>query len=137
MGWMLTCCVIGSICILILIVNRCDSKYQLTALRALDSDFAFCAHDDEHEDGHIVARRMAPANKSKQKRYVSPLMKKRIAARQKWLCNLCKGLLDETFEIEHFRPLFKGSDGDLNHESNLQALCRSCHMKKSAQESTY
>ena len=62
--------------------------------------------------------------------YISPLVKKRIAARQKWRCAICKQLLDETFELDHIRPLFKG--GHPTDESNLQALCKRDHLFKSA-----
>ena len=64
--------------------------------------------------------------------YISPLVKKRVAAKQKWRCGVCKRLLDETFEIDHRTPLFRG--GHPTHESNLQALCKRCHMLKSALE---
>ena len=62
--------------------------------------------------------------------YISPLVKKRIAAKQQWRCGACRQLLDETFEIDHRTPLFRG--GHPTHESNLQALCKRCHMFKSA-----
>ena len=62
--------------------------------------------------------------------FISNLVKKRIAARQKWRCAICKQLLDETFELDHIRPLFKG--GHPTDESNLQALCKRDHLFKSA-----
>lgn len=61
------------------------------------------------------------------KRNVTPLIKKIIASNQKWTCLHCKNLLDYTYEIDHIVPLFKGG---LNDISNLQALCRNCHGKK-------
>ena len=63
--------------------------------------------------------------------YITPLVKKRVAAGQKWRCASCKSLLDETYEIDHVKPLFKGGT---NRETNLQALCKRCHMLKSAVE---
>ena len=63
--------------------------------------------------------------------YITPLVKKRVAARQKWRCASCKSLLDETYELDHVKPLFKGGT---NAESNLQAFCKRCHMLKSAVE---
>ena len=63
--------------------------------------------------------------------YITPLSKKRVAAEQKWRCALCKSLLNETYEIDHIKPLFKGGK---NSESNLQALCKRCHTMKSALE---
>ena len=62
--------------------------------------------------------------------YISPIISKRLAAKQKWRCAICKQLLDETFELDHRTPLFRG--GHPTHESNLQALCKRCHMFKSA-----
>ena len=62
--------------------------------------------------------------------HISPLVKKRVAAKQKWRCAICKKLLDETFELDHIKPLFKG--GHPTDESNLQALCKRDHMFKSA-----
>ena len=63
--------------------------------------------------------------------YITPLVKKRVAAKQKWRCASCKRLLDETYELDHIKPLFKGGT---NLESNLQALCKRCHAMKSALE---
>ena len=63
--------------------------------------------------------------------YITQLVKKRVAAEQKWRCALCKSLLNETYEIDHIKPLFKGGT---NSESNLQALCKRCHTLKSAIE---
>ena len=63
--------------------------------------------------------------------YITPLVKKRVAANQKWRCASCKTLLDETYEIDHVKPLFKGGT---NLETNLQALCKRCHAMKSALE---
>ena len=65
--------------------------------------------------------------------YITPLVKKRVAANQKWRCAACKRLLDETYELDHKKPLFRGGT---NLESNLQALCKRCHMLKSAVESS-
>ena len=50
-----------------------------------------------------------------------------VASNQKWECNICKHLLDYTFEIDHIVAL---CDGGTNDIMNLQALCRNCHGKK-------
>ena len=65
--------------------------------------------------------------------YISPLVKKRVAANQKWRCASCKRLLDETYELDHLEPLFEGGSND---ETNLQALCKRCHAMKSSLEQT-
>ena len=61
------------------------------------------------------------------KRSVSESTKKYIAANQKWSCNNCKQLLDASYEIDHRISLYKGGS---NSMTNLQALCRNCHGKK-------
>tara|TARA_B100001964_G_C14249030_1_gene608926 strand:+ start:588 stop:956 length:369 start_codon:yes stop_codon:yes gene_type:complete len=61
------------------------------------------------------------------KRYVSVKNKKTVASNQKWNCNRCKNMLDETYEIDHINPLYKGGTNDI---INLQALCPNCHRKK-------
>ena len=63
--------------------------------------------------------------------YITPLVKKRVAAKQKWRCASCQSLLDETFELDHRLALFAGGT---NSESNLQCLCKRCHVMKSALE---
>ena len=64
-------------------------------------------------------------------RRVSALQKKMVASQQEWKCNHCRVLLDYTYEIDHIVPLYKGGS---NTTSNLQALCRNCHGKKTLSE---
>lgn len=73
----------------------------------------------------------AGSGTTREKRNVSGLMKKKIAAAQGWKCGGCKSLLDETYEVDHKRALFNGGTND---ESNLVALCPHCHRKKTVQE---
>ena len=61
------------------------------------------------------------------KRNVKESTKKLVAARQQWKCGLCSRLLDETYEIDHVNPLYKGGSNDLN---NLMAIDPICHRKK-------
>ena len=65
------------------------------------------------------------------KRNVSESMKKMVASEQQWKCLICQKILDYTYEIDHVVPLFKGGTNEI---SNLQALCRSCHGKKTLTE---
>lgn len=67
----------------------------------------------------------------KEKRNVTGLMKKRVAASQEWKCGHCKTLLDETYEVDHILALFNGGSNDM---SNLVALCPACHRKKTVDE---
>lgn len=65
------------------------------------------------------------------KRNVSSLTKKMVASNQQWKCGSCNQTLDYTYEIDHHIPLFKGGSNEL---SNLIALCRNCHGKKTLLE---
>jgi 5-methylcytosine-specific restriction endonuclease McrA len=65
------------------------------------------------------------------KRNVSSLTKKMVASNQQWKCGSCSQTLDYTYEIDHHIPLFKGGS---NEVSNLIALCRNCHGKKTLLE---
>lgn len=67
----------------------------------------------------------------KHKRNINGITKKQVAASQKWTCNHCNELLDATYEIDHIHPLFKGGDNSI---TNLQALCRNCHIKKTMKD---
>ena len=60
-------------------------------------------------------------------RKVTEQMKKYTASNQKWKCLKCGVLLDATYEVDHRISL---EDGGSNDISNLQALCRNCHGKK-------
>ena len=67
------------------------------------------------------------------KRNVTSLTKKMVASNQEWKCGTCSQMLDYTYEIDHHIPLFKGGSNDV---SNLIALCRNCHGKKTLLENT-
>ena len=64
---------------------------------------------------------------------VSYAIKKKVGADQKWNCNHCQELLDETYEVDHIHPRHLGGTDD---PQNLQALCPHCHRKKTFSEST-
>ena len=68
--------------------------------------------------------------RKKRKRFSSAVRNK-IAAQQKWKCNHCLELLTDTFEVDHIIPLHKDGTNEL---SNLQALCRNCHGRKTIDE---
>jgi hypothetical protein len=68
---------------------------------------------------------------TKEKRNVSGLLKKKIAASQEWKCGSCKSLLDETYEVDHKLALFQGGT---NEPENLVALCPNCHRHKTVEE---
>jgi hypothetical protein len=64
-------------------------------------------------------------------RSVSGTKKKYVAAAQQWKCSMCHKQLDAWFEVDHKIRL---ADGGSNHISNLVALCRDCHGKKTTLE---
>ena len=72
-------------------------------------------------------KRMLNSGGSSTKRSVSETKKKYIAAQQNWKCKHCNSQLDATFEIDHRIELQHGGS---NHVTNLEALCRNCHGKK-------
>lgn len=61
------------------------------------------------------------------KRSVSQAKKKFIASEQSWRCGHCNQQLDYTYEVDHIVDLQYGGS---NEASNLVALCRNCHGKK-------
>ena len=69
--------------------------------------------------------------KPKFARQVSSLMKKKIAASQKWQCGHCNTILEASYEVDHILALYKGGSND---EKNLIALCRNCHGRKTVEE---
>jgi len=66
-------------------------------------------------------------NHSQHKRSVSESRKKYVASMQNWKCKDCQNTLDATYEVNHIIEL---QDGGSNEISNLEALCRNCHGKK-------
>ena len=72
-------------------------------------------------------KRMMHSGLNTTKRSVSETKKKYVASQQNWKCKKCKNMLSATFEIDHVIELNAGGS---NHVSNLEALCRECHGKK-------
>jgi len=71
------------------------------------------------------------SGKAGTKRSVSETKKKYVASQQNWKCGECHKLLPGWFEVDHKIRLEHGGS---NHISNLVALCRDCHGKKTAME---
>ena len=70
-------------------------------------------------------------NSKATKRSVSETKKKFIASQQHWKCGNCSIQLPAWFEVDHKVKLEHGGS---NHISNLVALCRDCHGKKTTME---
>ena len=68
---------------------------------------------------------------TREKRKVTGLTKKKVAASQHWKCGNCGTILDETYEVDHRLALFKGGSNEMD---NLVALCPHCHRKKTVDE---
>ena len=64
-------------------------------------------------------------------RSVSGMKKKYVASQQDWKCGNCNNKLDYTYEIDHKVRLEHGGGNDV---TNLIALCRECHGKKTVLE---
>jgi hypothetical protein len=95
-----------------------------------DSSFMESLNDIE-PNSYRAEKRMLNSGKNSTKRSVSETKKKYVAANQDWKCGHCDKRLDHTFEIDHKIRLEYGGDNDV---SNLIALCRNCHGKKTAME---
>ena len=76
-------------------------------------------------------QRMMTSGTKATSRCVSGTKKKYVAASQSWKCGTCQIQLDAWYEIDHKIRL---ADGGSNHISNLIALCRNCHGKKTTIE---
>jgi 5-methylcytosine-specific restriction endonuclease McrA len=70
-------------------------------------------------------------NSRTHKRSVSETKKKFVASNQNWCCGDCKEKLPAWFEVDHKQRLDQGGSNDI---SNLVALCRNCHGKKTSLE---
>ncbi len=90
-------------------------------LRAF-SDTDFSSLFDANEAGAVEGKSQP------QRRTLTPLQKKRVAAANGWRCAKCGQLVDETFEIDHIVPLARFSDGTGDAENNLRVLCKRCHV---------
>lgn len=82
-----------------------------------------------HQSSHI--NRMMNSGRGTTKRSVSETKKKFVAANQNWMCGDCKTQLPAWFEVDHVIALHNGGSNEL---SNLVALCRNCHGKKTSMD---
>ena len=71
------------------------------------------------------------SGKKSSKRSVSETKKKYVASQQNWKCKHCQTQLTAWFEVDHVQRLEHGGS---NEVSNLEALCRECHGKKTSME---
>lgn len=81
--------------------------------------------------GPVGGNHPLPGTRTKHRRNVGALLKKKVAASQAWKCGSCGQMLDETYEVDHIVAL---DHGGTNDPSNLRALCPHCHRKKTVDE---
>lgn len=85
-----------------------------------------------HSPSQYPGMHSPPPNQQKAtKRSVSETKKKYVASMQNWKCGECSTQLNAWFEVDHRTRLEYGGS---NEVSNLVALCRECHGKKTAME---
>ena len=93
--------------------------------RDLNPNFTF-----QNQVPHQEARILKSGQKGT-KRSVSETKKKYVASNQDWKCGDCGNRLNAWFEVDHKIRLEHGGGNDV---TNLIALCRDCHGKKTAME---
>lgn len=91
----------------------------------LNANFTF-----QNQVPHQEARILKSGQKGT-KRSVSETKKKYVASNQDWKCGDCGNRLNAWFEVDHKIRLEHGGGNDV---TNLIALCRDCHGKKTAME---
>ena len=65
------------------------------------------------------------------KSMAAPFISHNVASQQQWKCGDCGDSLTAWFEVDHKQRLDRGGNNEI---SNLVALCRNCHGKKTALE---
>lgn len=115
------------------VINFFGKHLKLTAILLLflvitfNPNLLLYYYDINRSERHSKGTNYSPNTNNRVKRNVSESKKKYVASNQQWKCASCNDLLDATYEIDHITPLYKGGT---NEVSNLKALCRNCHGKK-------
>jgi hypothetical protein len=76
-------------------------------------------------------KRMMNSGGNSNKRSVGETKKKYVASQQNWKCAHCQNQLEAWYDVDHKVRLEYGGS---NHITNLEALCKNCHGKKTAME---
>ena len=112
------------------ILNFTGTSNTNTATPTYNSNYQQHIYKNPNQNnGHH--KRMMNSGKTSSKRSVSETKKKWVASQQNWSCAHCKIKLPAWFEVDHKVRL---EYGGTNEVSNLEALCRDCHGKKTASE---
>lgn len=56
---------------------------------------------------------------------------KRIGSAQRWKCAVCRADISEKYHMDHILPIAKGGE---HAPQNIQLLCPSCNVRKSAKD---
>ena len=102
--------------------KRNEEKQLRIRLAELECENAKLSHDL-----HLVSNYLRHPTR----RQVTNRMKKTVAARAKWRCEICQTIVNANYEIDHITPLYKAGDNNLN---NLQCICPDCHRTKTAED---
>lgn len=78
-----------------------------------------------------LIRQLAGEEDKKSRKYWTEAVKRRVAARQGYLCNMCQCVLPPAWHADHIVPLHQYGD---NSSENCQILCGSCHAEKTQLE---
>ena len=90
-----------------------------------------CASAADAPSSRATGAPNVPGANLRTKRSVSETKKKYVASQQNWLCSGCGDILTAWFEVDHTLSLESGGTNDV---SNLVAMCRNCHGKKTAMQ---
>jgi hypothetical protein len=105
--------------------NLITPLLNLTSANSYDNNIANIYNNSNNITPQF--KRMLNSTGKTSKRCVSESKKKYVASSQQWKCASCNNNLDHTFEVDHITDLQYGGDNSI---SNLEALCRNCHGKK-------
>jgi hypothetical protein len=87
--------------------------------------------NDNYNAPYSSVKRINKSGGKSHKRSVSETKKKYVASQQEWKCKHCHQQLSAWFEVDHKIRL---DQGGTNEVTNLEALCRECHGKKTSME---
>jgi 5-methylcytosine-specific restriction endonuclease McrA len=102
----------------------CNPDHVYKTKKSFDTHFLTKRHIDWTQIPHEVIARRAQRN-------VSERIKKEVAAKAHWKCEICFTLLTANYEIDHITALYLGGT---NNKENLQAICSECHRTKTREE---
>ncbi len=99
-----------------------DTFYEVEGISYIVSVYG---SESQQQTWHIYTER------NNLRRELTGSEKVRVASSQSFCCNICKQLLDDTFEVDHITEFCMGNRvNNPDRISNLQALCVSCHKTK-------